>query len=152
MDDLVAWLRAQLDEDERVALAWPEDRRSWKSVGDRHLRYASGSGEAAIAVDVSGRQFEWWEQIWVRRATPDQGEHIVRHDPARVLADVAAKRAIVDEHEAQYPDTSYAYCRVCHVYDLVHDAMPAPCRTLRLLATAYAGQPGWRAEWRPDTP
>jgi hypothetical protein len=58
MDDLIAFLQARLDEDERSAHAW----------------LPFGNPDAAAR------------------------DHIARHDPGRVLAEVAAKRAILDLH------------------------------------------------------
>lgn len=57
--------------------------------------------------------------------------------PARVLADCAAKRAIVEECE-----------------ELLYNGDGGgtdPCadRVLTLLALPYADQPGYRPEWRP---
>lgn len=65
--------------------------------------------------------------------------------PARVLADVAAKRAIVDMHW-QWADDDGSPLALC---DACSDEWP--CRTLRHLAYAYhvAGAEGWREEWRP---
>ena len=69
------------------------------------------------------------------------GMHIAMHDPASVLADVAAKRALLAEYEradkaSQFPDFEGG------VAGGLQDA-------IRLVATAYAGWPGYREEWRP---
>ena len=63
-----------------------------------------------------------------------------------MLREVAAKRALLAEHSVENPGTSYAYCRVCHDYT-THDAMPAPCRSVRIMALAYVDRPGYRNEW-----
>lgn len=78
VDDLVAWLRAQLDEDERVALA---------------CRYQTWTRDGASI--YSGHPTD--EVVdWVY----DEGgwEHIALHDPARVLREVEAKRRILARH------------------------------------------------------
>lgn len=65
-------------------------------------------------------------------------EHIARHDPARVLAECAAKRAIVeslDSHE-RYPD---AYPGMVALADW----------HVRVLAAVHADHPDYRPEWRP---
>lgn len=66
-------------------------------------------------------------------------------DPARVLAQVAAHRAIVELHTA--PTSGGQYDPACHVDGY---GLPSPddCDTLRALATIYADQPGFREEWR----
>lgn len=67
--------------------------------------------------------------------------------PARVRADVEAKRRIVELHESEHE---------CSTYDdngerdpCTYVLHPRECSTLRLLATAYADHPDFRDEWRP---
>ncbi|WP_329013175.1 DUF6221 family protein [Micromonospora rifamycinica] len=135
MDDLVTWLRAQLDDDERVARAVPDG--SWTLRTDKDFPVP----------DVAYPDHTLW--LGDRLAgevgfgdgeiRPSEAAHMVLHDPARVLAEVDAKRRILDEHDP---------------YGTGHD----PCRrnpgryclTARLLALPYADRPGYRDEWRPD--
>jgi hypothetical protein len=74
--------------------------------------------------------------------------HIARYDPARVLAEVAAKRAILDEHSPPPPPKEegkgWLGCFTCIGYVGERE----PCTTVRLLAQPYAGRPDWREEWR----
>lgn len=81
MSDIVAFLNARLEEDQ-AAIEAPE---SW-TEGDEHR------GLRRVEVDES---FEWV----VASTLSWRGSHIARHDPARVLREVKAKRAIV----AQFP-------------------------------------------------
>jgi hypothetical protein len=67
----------------------------------------------------------------------DRLEHIARHDPARVLAEVAAKRQIVELHFLRSSG------RLCNEDDDLW-----PCETLRLLARPYVDHPDYRHEWR----
>jgi hypothetical protein len=136
MDDLVTWLRAQLDEDERVAQA----------AGSRYETPASAP--AILAGFNAGPQVVEFAQLWT---------------PARVLAEVDAKRRLLDLHDPYarrggWPVTEYqacSYCAgLCHsgsglACDQPVDAL-YPCETVRLVATAYAGRPGYRDQWRPD--
>lgn len=56
-------------------------------------------------------------------------------DPASVLADIAAKRAILDLHKPiVVGGLPPAFCSECQT--------PWTCRTVRLLASAYADRPG----------
>jgi len=84
--------------------------------------------------------------------------------PARVLAECAAKRRIVELHEQavwHQPAGAFIYslgrrlveegqhlggCTIC-----AGDNSEAayPCPTLRALASVYAGHPDYREEWRP---
>lgn len=98
MDDLAAFIEARLDEDEAAAMAWKvpswgEDASEWKAVGARLVRYDNGCTEGFTAIDVSGRPAMFAEAIQVRWDTNgERVAHIARHDPARVLREVAAKR------------------------------------------------------------
>ncbi|WP_346536961.1 DUF6221 family protein [Micromonospora sp. DPT] len=97
-DDLVTWLRAQLDIDEK----WARDTGG-PLYGEPH--------------DVG---------------TP--GHH------ARVLAEVDAKRRIIDKYELwsdeKFPDSNGGYAS-------------ALADVLSMLALPYADRPGYRDEWKP---
>lgn len=104
MTDPIAFLRARLDEDEQVALAakpgpWQVDG------GTVYARHPTDE-----IVDYT-----------------DSADHIARHDPTRVLADVAAKRQIIELVIGAY--AGYA--------------------VLPLLALPYAGHPDYREDWKP---
>ncbi|WP_338683897.1 DUF6221 family protein [Streptomyces acidiscabies] len=119
MDDLVAWLRVQLDEDERTALAASPGPWSVNAESDEVL--AVDGVTVAEGFALSGGQL---------RATT---EHIAEHDPARVLREVEALRRIVDR---------YAWLRE-------HGDTGGTAWVLPLLALPYADRPGYREEWRP---
>lgn len=81
-------------------------------------------------------------------------------DPARCtcpmrrqLADVAAKRAILDLHEVldnEVGEADSRYCRCCfRDYNGDYLLSPVWCRTVRHLALPYADQPGYDETWRP---
>lgn len=138
MTDLVTWLRQQLDEDERLALSWSEDQRHWAYVGQRRLAYDNGAHEQAAVVNVQDSEPMRWERIQVLRGTPDQAAHIATWDPARVLAEVAATRRILDSFAASGKPLT------------TRDAETAVVRmVLRLLALPYADRPGYDEAWRP---
>jgi hypothetical protein len=61
-------------------------------------------------------------------------EHIARWDPARVVAECAAKRAILDQHERAH--------RVC-----VTCEREFPCPTLEIMAAVYSDHPDYDEEW-----
>lgn len=124
MDDLVTWLRAWLDEDERVA-------RSLGDLADSTVRNGIES--------TAGR------------GVLDYLDHFAA---PRMLAEVEAKRRILDGHvptDDRAPERGEV-CRTCHE-DLCDgwepDPLGHPCPTVRLLALPYADKPGYREEWRP---
>jgi hypothetical protein len=134
MDDLLAFVRAQMDEDERVALA---ARGDGCSRGD-WLVERPGFG-AAIRTDDG-------DVVVYDEGAPSESqvEHIARWDPARVLAEVEAKRRILGEHRPVEADDvpGLAMCFV--------DNEAMPCDHVRWLAQPHAGQPGWREEWSTE--
>lgn len=67
--------------------------------------------------------------------------HIARHDPARVLAECEAKRAIVELH------ADAGGCTTCTDGDYLGLVDDWPCETLRLLTRPYVDHPDYREEW-----
>ena len=62
-----------------------------------------------------------------------------------VLADVAAKRRIIDVYRAEVIDVGMPGRP-----EWVHGRVPVEAHTaMRLLALPYADRPGYREEWRP---
>lgn len=80
-------------------------------------------------------------------ATRRDALHIARHDPARVLREIAAKRSVVDLHVCPCP----ADCGECGACSGDHhaDPTPAPCETLRHMAAVHADHPDYQQEWAP---
>ena len=79
-------------------------------------------------------------------------EHVARFDPARVLADCAAKRWIVQACRDARPDTAFLGTRPGGLPDFPltpADIHQLAALTLALLALPYAGHPDYREEWRP---
>lgn len=86
----------------------------------------------------------------------DAWRHTERHDPARVLAECAAKRAIIEEHQHEvgyvvaYRESDRL---IAEGYDL--DTVPLQGSAamiptcLRHLAAVHADHPDYREEWRP---
>lgn len=143
MDDLRQWLGEQLDEDERIARdaggkyesgqRWWEDERfgSDGTVGDER-------GSVVVYRTGVGRQ---------------HSAHIARHDPARVLREIDAKRQLLDEHKPGRPKgrpNMERHCLTCTTAQAWDEtANEANCLTLRLLALPYAGRAGYDEGWRP---
>lgn len=92
---------------------------------------AGGPNGSVIAEDWKGSGFV------------DVSDHIARYDPARVLADCAAKRAIVELHRPS--DERNRWCDYCKGTDHAE----YPCETSRILAAVYADHPAYDEAWRP---
>ena len=131
MDDLIAFLCAQLDEDERIARAATQG--PWLVDCETHAEaIIAGDGTSVIA---GGR---WGDEASAFESTED-ALHIAAHDPARVLREVEAKREVVRlaERAHDYHET------------FLNGFAAAMEQALRLFALAYADRPGYREEWRP---
>ncbi|MEU0671341.1 DUF6221 family protein [Streptomyces sp. NPDC006172] len=150
MDDLLAWLRAQLDEDERIARA--ATLGPWVQ---------SGIGDYGWAVDF-GRPGAGVETEDSEQGLAD-ADFIAAHNPARVLREIDAKRQILDLYATAVSKRAALRARMREVIDVDHDEFSRLHRqeselieaaehfapAVRLLALPYAGQPGYREEWRP---
>jgi hypothetical protein len=141
--EFVAWLREQLDEDERAIL----DR--WDSDGRARVATMWTGGEPGYTTVASDQG----DGVWVAdgREVTDARHVLVLFDPARVLAEVAAKKAILDlyrqawgEHQSWLEDVGGdTFGRA----DEIRGRVESLHETIRLLAQPYAGRPGWREEW-----
>jgi hypothetical protein len=140
-DALIEWLRAQIDEDERVARDALEER--WA--------YSPPLVSYDAVPDDDGHFEMGGEEVETLGFAPEDLTHIARQDPDRTLAEVAAKRAILELHQPWTAVSAHVVpnprCRECG--DIDEYPVAWPCPTLRLLALPYAGQPGYREEWRP---
>lgn len=156
MDDLISWLKVQLDEDERIAksTAYGSDRESgeWQIDGRYIFDAATGS---RVSGDIEDLDHE--------------AAHICHHDPARVQREVAAKRAAVAAYEGTVArwrasqDEFVALARTqpksdrdrsdlgtyrgrCWLLQGKADGLRA---ALYAVASGYSDRPGYREEWRP---
>ncbi|GHF77203.1 DUF6221 family protein [Streptomyces filamentosus] len=155
MQDLVAFLRARLDEDERIARStvpgpwsWTPKEDVWGQCGPT-LVHNPGDDETEVLAGIG-------HDAWGLCVADGAAGHIARHDPERVLAEVEAKRKIVALHEpvilhagggAAHFDTTRV-CRSCEPPKQFPETA-YPCATLRLLASIYDGHLDYREEWRP---
>jgi hypothetical protein len=114
MDDLVTWLRAQLDEDERVTR---------QVIAEPGGFYIEAETEDVNVMTV--------------------GAYVYRWTPKRILAEVDAKRRILDEHRLVAADD------VPGLVQCGLDGETMPCDHVRLLALPYADRPGYDESWRP---
>ena len=137
MDDLVTWLRAQLAEDERVAQAASVDDPSWfisTLVDDSGVEFFAEIGDRPIGIKVGPND----DDEPLRRAEAD---HIVLNDPTFRLADIEAKRQILDLCDLEFTDTG--------AWIGIDESSETKWRVLQALALPYAESDGYREEWRP---
>lgn len=173
-DDLITWLRGVLEEDERVArgaLHGPVEE-PWRAIKSRI------TGSEYDAVGQRG--------YWHREPDADglgtfviadfgacggsKAGYFLRFQPRQMLADIAAKRAVLDLHSIVWRDIGWleddegelveatdelpvcGYCVPKHSHFRTRQDVPeGACQTVRLLASAYAERPGYREEWGTDS-
>ncbi|MFE1272081.1 DUF6221 family protein [Streptomyces sp. NPDC058758] len=134
MDDLVQFLLARLDEDAELA-------RQAEQVGG-----APSWDSAADVLLLPG--------LRTRRRLADQGvpdalqgaveAHAARHDPARVLAEVEAKRRMVTEFEKEQWVMEQG-----HHTGWTEGGQSVRLSMIRSWAAIYADHPDYRDTWRP---
>jgi hypothetical protein len=124
VDDLVVWLRAQLDADAARAEAAPCG--PWSvDVSGSIVDADGGRVIPSVGGARDGHPVRWPEGPVV--------EHVVGHDPARVLREIDALRQIVDR---------YAWLRE-------HGDTGGIGWVLQVLALPYNDRPGYLDSWRP---
>jgi hypothetical protein len=120
VSDLIAFIQARLDEDEQVAR---RVEAAWRCIAGTGEIVASDGTHAEVCAEAH------WEGV---------GEHIARHDPARVLREVEAKRkllAYLVSLEDKATDNNWWNLDTCEPF--------------QLLAATWSDHPGYRAEWAP---
>ena len=136
--DIVEFLRARLDEDEREAKKCAEMFPSPWEIADRGWRVRIYAAEVPETGDHA--EEGWMRSPCVIEVEPDRlhdhegglmdrVEHIRRHEPARVLREVEAKRRIVDSARMEVGISA------------------AEDWLLPLLASAYAEHPDYDPAW-----
>lgn len=127
VDDLIAFLKARLDEDEHWAhmaeAGWPPENALAASEDPKHYPF--------MATDI----------------TPSKATFIRRHDPARVLREVEAKRRLLElAWDADQTDRLLDE-------EIAREAKPGEVTTggliLRAMAAIYSDHPDYRPEWKP---
>lgn len=148
--DPLAWVRAEMDAAEKVALAaQAETGPRWRSYYKQVLAPDSKYGEDPADAN-----------------TAEAATHIARHGPDAVLRRIAADRKLLELHpqmtyrskasegalrsmygphwEARLSRLDDRYCETCHIEDGVisPDPQGRPCDTVRLIAESW----GWTEE------
>ncbi|NUS78490.1 MAG: hypothetical protein HOV70_20140 [Streptomyces sp.] len=152
MDELVEWLRAQLDEDERIARAatpgpwWHNPEKQWLGP-EAFEKYDLRQGEEFVG--YGGPHPFTGAVASTGPASNAQGMQdatfIAEWDPARVLREIEADRKLI----ADYVSAQETVDAIAHpdMYDVgraqgLEDAV-------RRRASAYDQRPGYREDWRP---
>lgn len=153
--EISEFLKTRLDEDEADAVSAMDGRSGVWTYADT----AAGNHQAIDDLGYSvAEHYDIESQRWFT------GSHIARHDPARVLREVDAKRKIlaahrigVEKHRAAFdavtgeplPEVFDVTCETC---GWAADDPASGCLTLRLLATAWSDHPDYALVTAPAFP
>ncbi|MEU2075405.1 DUF6221 family protein [Streptomyces sp. NPDC013489] len=129
MEELIAFLRARLNEDEQTARHATDG--PWVDEPGHPIR---GGYELRFVI---AQQAQRWNS-----------QHIARHDPARVLAEVDAKRRIIDEC-AYWLDKINESATAEHPYPNLPERGEVVLPVITLLGLPYADHPDYQDAWRP---
>lgn len=132
-DALVAFLRARLDETEATALAVPTIEGT---VPPAHFKQSTWPKDEGKVLMGTAADFPV--------PTAEHAAHIAAHDPASVVADVAAKRTLLAFHWTHIASTDEGERPGCVVCGYVTGA---GCPTLLALASAYAEHRDYDRSW-----
>lgn len=160
MKDIVEFITARLNEREAAALAaHAVDPSPWRADVDDESGTAERSAGFGLLVAADGVALWDCEGSRLLCMTAPTARHVALNDPAYVLADVAAKRAIVARHSTGVVRGS---CRNAdHLYDWQHvndcddelyrycERCPSDGCDLRDHATIDAAHPDYDESWRP---
>lgn len=144
---IMAWLVKQFDEDEYAALvATPGP---WMDYGGR---FSIGVEQVCGTDGHMVAEMQVCTDLGHDDRRIEDARFVADWNPARVLADLAAKRRILDRHG---PHPHYQGC--CKADAGIESCgcvgggseSEWPCATVRDLASAYAHRPGYRSEWAP---
>ena len=141
MTTITEFLNARLDEDEAAAAEAAHGSADWAERGTWWLE--------GVEHNVVGDEEAFCH--------PSNVNHIVRHDPARVLREVAMKRDLLALHrpgKAEFYDGDQCdHCAgQCHSSSGLMCEEPDaryPCDTVRTLATVHSDHPDYQPEWAP---
>lgn len=148
MSNIVEFLRVRLDEDEALARAACDRESGEWFMGDKWNVYQQK--------EVAPYEYSDTEELVVYGNMKEQSEHIARHDPARVLREVKAKRRTLGRHRrhAEVFPGSYAgmpdSCVGCgYTGDLEEPRTDRidECPELRDMASAYDDHPDYNPAW-----
>jgi hypothetical protein len=144
MDDLTAFLKARLDEDEQAA-RWAVRESSFRErgLGEEWEAVRTGPEMRELVVQTRPKAFRPHRVVGGLDPLLDGAvaAHIARHDPDRVLREVEAKRKLIDAIVAAEAARLGPYPMELNIR-LATDL-------LSLLALPYADHPSFKEEWRP---
>jgi len=140
--NITKFIADRLDEDEAAARAAQGTR--WGQCDHRMNPYVIHD------VDVYRPTIPAPGRI-ITAESPETRAHIARHDPARVLREITAKRRVLDRHCRSEDDTVTDYCTACTSGDYAGypDVELDDCPELQDIAYIWNDHSDWNQRWCP---
>lgn len=142
MSDIAEFLEARLAEDDEAA----RNAAGWDPTGSVRAAGAWSREGINSVIDSSRRLVIYGDGPAPASA---QTEHIARHDPARVLREVEAKRRILAQEEEARAHYDHVKSSATYPVETSIGHVVALATVIRHLASAYSDHPDYREEWRP---
>lgn len=142
--NITEFLQARIAEDEAVARAAGGPNERWDTMTEET---SDGENIYYTVEKVGARDATVAELSSSQSIGRNQASHIARHDPARVLAECAAKRAIIEqaqkasEVEQEFDERIWAGAGPDRVEPWAGDAI------LFAIAAVYKDHPDYQQEW-----
>ncbi|MDF6017058.1 DUF6221 family protein [Streptomyces sp. JH34] len=136
--ELLAFLRARLDEQEAAAAAAGGTSADWRALGTGIYCTASLDDDVPPLV-TTGPEVGGSDEDAART------EHIALHDPAQVLREVEATRGLLKQYTT--PETDDGLTDALNQYRAIQRM--AVDMAVRHLAQAYADHPDYQPQWHP---
>lgn len=144
---LVEFLLARLNEDQQIAkAATPGQWEIWDGSRERWDGDPAGKwGYAEVFVGTTEQAVTYHPDTGhpSGSVSTEDATHITRHDPARVLAEVEAKRAIVDVYALNERNDDG------EDYEYASGWAQGLGEAVRHMATVYSDHPDYDESWRP---
>jgi hypothetical protein len=139
---LIEFLRERLHDDEYVALdCFGVNDRADMHTGTEPPRWRYHEGSITSDDQHGTLRAKTWER---------EGDHISRHDPARILREVEAGRRLLRMYEGAIKEHEHAQqYREPHERPQVSAFRRALEAAVKFRALSYTDHPEYRDEWRP---
>jgi hypothetical protein len=153
-NDLIAWFREQLDQDEALARGIEAFGSPTEWCNPAMTAFIAAGRDRWAPIAAMRQLAAVFEPRLTRVGDADRAmaAHIARWDPAAVLADIAAKRAVLDLRDEWHENlrawqVPEGQTRPEHLI-AAQGWYQALTHAVALLAQPYAGRPGFDPAWR----
>lgn len=146
---ITEFLEARIAEDEQTAKALLRDLEG--QISEEYAGVVDERGPMTAERLLSAQMWAHYDGQSKRRSFAKGQQIATLANPARVLAECAAKRVVLDLHDGVEDKSwggaehDYLWCGSCGSID--DSPVAHPCDTLKALAAIYSTHPDFQQEW-----